>query len=162
MFRPSVTSRLGIRAYQPTAADKAFKAAQQKKAIKELWLLITAILACLLLVRVLRFTLTSLFGRGRYSRRSVSSASTLTEKTEKDCPELVFPGRTGRASWRRIPAALATGFRIVAFRAQVPLGIGTASIAELFFICGYIATMLSLTLTNSEFVLHYFSRAVLI
>ncbi|KAI0720245.1 hypothetical protein C8T65DRAFT_692861 [Cerioporus squamosus] len=147
MSWPAYASRLNVRAYQPTAADKALKAAQQKRAIKELWLIISAILALLLLVRLVRSTLTILFGR---HHAGVSPASTPSEKIEKGSPELVLPGRTGRASWRRIPAALGSGFRIVAFRTQVPLGIGTASIAELFFICGYIATMLSLTLTNTK------------
>ncbi|RDX53967.1 hypothetical protein OH76DRAFT_1342942 [Lentinus brumalis] len=152
MSWPAYVSRLHIRAYQPTAADKVLKATQQKKAIKELWLIISAILAFLLLVRLVRFILTSLFGR----RLSHSPACTPTEKSEKNSLELVLPGRTGRASWRRIPAALASGFRIVAFRAQVPLGIGSASIIELVFICGYIATMLSLTLTNTKDLQYWF------
>ncbi|KAI0650622.1 ferric reductase NAD binding domain-containing protein [Trametes meyenii] len=133
--------RLRSRDFEPTAADKALKAMQQKKAIKELWLLIAGIVAFLLVIRVLRLAVTFLFRR----RPAPPSA----EKDEKNAPEVVFPGRAGKASWRRVPAAVASGFRVVAFRVPIPLGVGAASIAELFFILGYIATMLALTFTNT-------------
>ncbi|KAH9899749.1 ferric reductase NAD binding domain-containing protein [Cubamyces lactineus] len=142
MSWPTLSPRIRPRGHEPTAADKAIKAAQQKKAIKELWLLIAGIIAFLLVVRLLRLALAALF-----YRRSVERPS---EKSEKSTAgEGVLPGRTGKASWRRIPQAAASAFRVVAFRVQVPLGVGTATLTELFFICGYIATMLSLALTNS-------------
>ncbi|KAI0750929.1 hypothetical protein C8Q80DRAFT_1098755 [Daedaleopsis nitida] len=145
-------SRLSPRGYSPSTADKAFKAAQQARAIKELWLLITAIVGFLFVVRVLRFVLSLLF------RRSISTfeATNRIETSEKVSPEAVIPGKTGKASWRQVPAALASGFRIIAFRIQVPLGVGSVSFTELFFIFGYIATMLSLTLTNTENLQYWF------
>ena len=73
------------------------------------------------------------------------------EKAQKVSPEAVIPGRTGKASWRRIPAALTSGFRVIAFRVSVPLGVGSASIAELFFIWSYMATILAFTFVNSEY-----------
>ncbi|EIW61249.1 uncharacterized protein TRAVEDRAFT_69649 [Trametes versicolor FP-101664 SS1] len=141
MSWPTISLRLRPRDFEPTTADKAMKASQQKKAIKELWLLITAIIAVLFLTRVLRFAFVRLF-----RRRSQQPASSQSEKAS---PEAILPGRAGRASWRRLPAAVVSGFRVVAFRIQVPLGVGVASFAELFFIFGYIATMLALTLTNT-------------
>ncbi|CDO68687.1 hypothetical protein BN946_scf184652.g14 [Trametes cinnabarina] len=148
MFSPTRFLRFRPRGFEPTAADKALKAVQQKKAIKQLWLLITGIIAFLVVVRVLRLALHSLF-----LRRSVHSPS---ENSEKPSPEIVLPGRTGRVSWRRIPAALAAAFRVVAFRVQVPLPVGSMTLTELFFICGYVATMLSLTFTNTFDLQYWF------
>lgn len=146
MSWPAYSSSLRPRGYQPTAADKALKALQQRKAIKELWLIIAAILALLFVIRLLRLAVSSI----ARLRPSASATATTTEKAEKGSLEIVIPGRTGKPSWRRIPAALASAFRVVAFRIQVPLILGSASLTELFIIFGYIATMLSLALTNSE------------
>ncbi|KAH9850710.1 ferric reductase NAD binding domain-containing protein [Lenzites betulinus] len=140
--------RFRPRDFEPTKADRTLKAIQQEKAIKELWLLITAIVALLFVVRILRFAWTVLF-----RRRAAQPSGGQSEKTSQ---ETVIPGRAGKASWRRIPAAIVAGFRVVAFRIKVPLGVGAASLAELFFICGYIAVMLSLTLTNSSNLQHWF------
>lgn len=140
------SSQLSARSFEPTAADRALKATQQKKSIKELWLLITAVIGFLFVIRILRLIVTSLFSRYTLS---TSEAAASTEKSYPEA-EAVSPGGTGKASWRRLPAALASAFRVVAFRIQVPIGLGAASFAELFFICAYIATMLSLTLTNCK------------
>ena len=134
------------RGFTPTPVDSALKRMQQSKAIKELWIIIASVIGFLVVVRILRYASMLIF----FSRPSGSQAAATEEKTEKASPEAISPGHTGRASWRRIPTALATGFRIVAFRVQVPLGIGSASFAELFFIWAYIATILSLTFVNSE------------
>ena len=142
----SYASHLSARGYKPSAADKVLKNVQQKRAVKELWLLITAIIAFLFVIRLLRLVLSALF----YSRPSTTEAAGSADSIEKLSLEDAVPGRNGRASWRRIPAALASGFRVVAFRIQVPIGVGVASLAELFFIWGYIAAMLSFTLTNCE------------
>ncbi|KAI0638308.1 ferric reductase NAD binding domain-containing protein [Trametes polyzona] len=149
MSWPTFSARLRPRTFEPTNADKAIKAVQQKKAIKELWLIITAIIAFLFVIRVLRFTLEFLFRRRRPQQAPA-------EHSEKTSPEAILPGRAGRASWRRIPSAVASGFRIVAFRLQVPLGVGKASVAELFFIFAYIGTTLALTLTNTFDLQYWF------
>lgn len=143
-----------FRVYEPSKADSSFRAAQQKEAVRRMWVIIAAFVAFLLVVRVLRLAFSFLFCRRLYSFEEPNLA---TEKVHKaSSPELVLPGRNGKASWRRIPAAVASGFRIVAFRVQVPLGLGGASIAELFFIFGYIATMLSLTFTNTKGLNYWF------
>ena len=145
---PAFDMTLRPRDFTPTETDIRIKVAQQKAAIERMWVIIASILAFLLVVRVLRLVFSLLFA-GRPSANEDFNSS--VEKLEKNsCPELVLPGRTGKASWRRIPAAIASGFRVVVFRVQVPLGVGGASIAELFFILGYIATMLALTFTNSR------------
>ncbi|KAL7282503.1 hypothetical protein ACG7TL_003974 [Trametes sanguinea] len=149
MSWPTRSLRFRPRGFEPTAADKAFKAVQQKKAIEELWLLIAGIIAFLSVVRMLRLALRSLV-----RRRLVEPSP---EKSEKSSPlEIVLPGRTGKASWRRIPAATASAFRVLAFRIHVPLPIGFVTLTELFFICGYTATMLSLTLTNTFDLQYWF------
>ncbi|KAI9056559.1 hypothetical protein FKP32DRAFT_1585671 [Trametes sanguinea] len=150
MSWPTRSLRFRPRGFEPTAADKALKAVQQKKAIKELWLLIAGIIAFLFVVRTLRLALRALARRHRPVAPS-------PENSEKASPlEIVLPGRTGKASWRRIPAATASAFRVLAFRIQVPLPVGSATLTELFFICGYIATMLSLTLTNTFDLQYWF------
>ncbi|EJF56585.1 hypothetical protein DICSQDRAFT_71178 [Dichomitus squalens LYAD-421 SS1] len=145
---------LRARGFKPTEADIQFKVAQQKAAVERMWMIIASILAFLFVVRLLRLTFSLLFLRRPAPTGEFDST---VEKLEKgSSPELVLPGRTGKASWRRIPAAIASGFRIIAFRVQVPLGVGGASFAELFFILGYIATMLALTFTNTMDASYWF------
>ncbi|KAI0832548.1 hypothetical protein BC628DRAFT_1309259 [Trametes gibbosa] len=148
MSWPSKYLRFRPRAFEPTDADKALKASQQKKAIEELWLIITAIIVLLFTIRVLRFAWAVIFRR--------RAEQPTTGQSEKKSTESVIPGRAGRASWRRIPAAIVSGFRVVAFRIHVPLGVGAASLAELLFICGYMTVMLSLTFTNSGDLQYWF------
>ncbi|KAI1796261.1 hypothetical protein LXA43DRAFT_1090336 [Ganoderma leucocontextum] len=143
-----------FRVYNPSKADSRLKAAQQKEAVMRMWVIIASIVAFLLVVRVLRLASSFLFRRRPFSPEETNWA---IEKAEKaSSPELVLPGRNSKASWRCVPAAIASGFRIVAFRVQVPLGVGGASIVELFFIFGYIATMLSLTFTNTKGLNYWF------
>lgn len=140
-----------FRVYNPSKADSSFRATHQKEAVRRLWTIIASVVAFLLVVRVLRLTLSFLFGRLLFSSEDPCLAIEKDEKASSQ--EVVLPGQNGKASWRRIPSAFASGFRIVVFRVQVPLGVGGASIAELFFIFGYIATMMSLTFTYST---HFF------
>ena len=145
MTLPRFSSYLRPRGFVPTAADKALKRTQQSKAIKELWIIIASVIGFLLVIRVLRYVL-RLFS----ARQSDVQPCLAGMKAEKVSPEAALPGGTGRVSLRQIPSAFASGFRIVAFRVQVPLGIGSASFAELSFIWAYIATMLILTFVDSE------------
>ena len=136
-----------IRAYKPSKADSVFRAMQQREAVRRMWTIIGSVVAFLLVVRVLRLAFSILFGRRLFYPEEPNLA---IEKVEKvSSPESVLPGRNSKASWRRFPAAFASGFRIIVFRVQVPLLVGVASVAELFFIFGYIAAMLSLAFTNS-------------
>jgi ferric-chelate reductase len=56
-----------------------------------------------------------------------------------------------KASWRRLPSALASTLRIVAFRFPVPLGFGFQLLgAELFIIVTYLCVLFIWTLIDSE------------
>ena len=147
MTLPDFTLRLRPRGFEPTEADIALKHAQQSKAVKNFWIIIAAVVGFLAVVRLLRYAVRLLVS----SRPSEVQAGANDEKAQKVSPEAVIPGRTGKASWRRIPAALTSGFRVIAFRVSVPLGVGSASIAKLFFIWSYMATILAFTFVNSEY-----------
>ncbi|KAI0775988.1 hypothetical protein BD413DRAFT_257872 [Trametes elegans] len=149
MSWPTFALNLRPRTFEPSDTDKALKEAQQKKAIEELWLLIAGIVAFLFVVRVLRLAAATLL-----RRRPTQPLAGSGEKAT--LAEVVIPGRTGRASWRRIPGAVASAFRIIAFRVQIPLGVGVASITELFFILAYITVTLSLTFTNTLDLQYWF------
>ncbi|OBZ76332.1 putative ferric reductase transmembrane component [Grifola frondosa] len=112
----------------PTAADKALKAGQQAKYVKELWILIASIIAFL----ALSSSRQAVFE----GRAIVGGSSTWTDR------ESVL---------ETVPAALASVFKVVAFRRHIPIGPGSvASITELLFILGYMAAMISFTLVNTE------------
>jgi ferric-chelate reductase len=131
---------LSIR-FSPTKAQLALKAEQQAKYVKELWITIASVVAFLALIRVLRLLISFIPLSGR--PKPVAS--------EKASFETAQPGQTGRISWRRLPTAFASTFRVVAFRLNIPVGPGSvASVAELTFILGYIAIMLVLLLINSK------------
>ncbi|KZS97904.1 hypothetical protein SISNIDRAFT_423350 [Sistotremastrum niveocremeum HHB9708] len=115
----------------PSAADKALKNHYQRLFVKDLWIIIASVVAALTLVRGVSYILTS----ARISARR--KPSDLDEKAEPPSTN------TGRFSPRNIPSAIASAFRIVAFRITVPIGPAScASISELTFICSYIAVLL--------------------
>ncbi|EKM59392.1 uncharacterized protein PHACADRAFT_169942 [Phanerochaete carnosa HHB-10118-sp] len=133
------TSALAPR-FTPTEADLALKAEEQREYVKDLWIFLASVVAFLTIVRALRLVL-SLVIRPR------SVASLLSEKSGA---EVIQAGRNGKVSLRRLPAAFASAFRIVAFRLSLPIGPGSvASVAELTFIFGYIAVMLVILLINT-------------
>nr|VWP00534.1 Pre-mRNA-splicing ATP-dependent RNA helicase PRP28 (EC [Ganoderma boninense] len=140
--------------YNPSKDDSHFREAQQKEAVRRMWVLIASVVAFLFAVRVLRFTLSLLFDFLFCASEEPMLA--IRKDGKASSQEIVLPGRNGRASWRRIPSACASGFRIIFFRVQVPLLVGAASIAELFFVFGYIAAMLSLTFTNTKDLNYWF------
>lgn len=127
--------------FSPTKADIALKAKQDAMYVKDLWILLASVVALLTLVRTLRLALSWLPRR----------APTTPAPSEKTDLESVESGRTGKISWRRVPAAVASTFRVVAFRIGIPVGFGSVtSVAELLFILGYIASMLVFVLIDSE------------
>jgi hypothetical protein len=64
--------------------------------------------------------------------------------------ESAAPRRTGAVSWRRLPAAGAAAFRLVAFRVPLPLGFGNALLgSELFVIAVYMAALWTWMFINS-------------
>lgn len=123
----------------PSAADKALKNHYQRLFVKDLWIIIASVVAALTLVRGVSYILTS----ARISARR--KPSDLDEKAEPPSTN------TGRFSPRNIPSAIASAFRIVAFRITVPIGPAScASISELTFICSYIAVLLVFAFVDSE------------
>lgn len=128
--------------FSPTKADLALKAEAQRKYVKDLWIFLACVVAFLTVIRVLRLVLSLVI----HPRPAKSQPS------EKDSFETVQAGRNGRLSLRKLPAAFASAFRVVAFRLSIPVGPGSvASVAELLFIFGYIAVMLIMLLINSEY-----------
>lgn len=126
---------------QPSAADRLLKAQLQAKHVKELWLLLTAIISILTLanwsVRLLNFAF----------QWEASSAT----NNPKPVLESYIPGRTGRTSIRRLPVALANAFKIIAFRWTVPIGhVAVASVTELVFIVIYTISMFVLLWVQSK------------
>ena len=127
----------------PTEADLKLKAEQQRKYVKDLWIFLACVIAFLTVIRILRLFLAFV----------IRPRSAKPTSSEKGSAETVQAGRNGRVSFRRVPTALASAFRIVAFRLSIPVGPGSvASVAELLFIFGYIAVMLILLLINSRHI----------
>ena len=140
MIRSSTLHTLSNR-FSPTKADIALKAEQQAKSVKDLWIFLASVMALLTFIRVLRL-LVSLVLPHRYAK---------PVQVEKKDLETVDPGSNGKVSWRRLPAAFSSAFRVVAFRLNIPIGPGSvASVAELLFILGYIVTMLICLLIDSK------------
>lgn len=138
---------LSSRGFKPTPADITYKNELQKQHVKDLWILIASVVAVLTVIRFVRFLLATFFSMGT----PVPSSS-----GKESFPEKAEPGRSGKISWRQIFPAFSSGFRIVAFRVSVPLGLGsTASVTELLFIFGYIATMFILLLIDSALLLSF-------
>lgn len=132
LTHPSVLSRDTA----PSAADRTLKAYQQSLYVKELWLLLTAVIGLLTVInwssRLLRYLL--------QTKRDLGDAGSSIEKTS---PEALGQGRTGRISLRRVPDAVASMFKVVAFRTTVPIGtLSVMSVTELTFIVGYIVAIL--------------------
>ncbi|KAI0082566.1 hypothetical protein K474DRAFT_1585791 [Panus rudis PR-1116 ss-1] len=129
------------RDFVPSAADKALKARQQAEYVKELWIFIASVIALLALIRYSRLGLSLLL-----RRLGARDEPIISEK-----PTAVQPGKNGRISWRRIPSAFSSAFRIVAFRLHVPVAPrATFTISELTFIYGYIIAIFVWLLINTQ------------
>ncbi|TCD66927.1 hypothetical protein EIP91_000705 [Steccherinum ochraceum] len=125
-----------------TAADRLVKAAQQEEYVRDLWITIGSVVAFLTVIRLARFTLRSI-----RSPTAPISSPVVNEK----CFEDVQPGSTGRLVWRRLLTAVASAFRILAFRLRIPIGPGpSATVSELTFIFGYIAAIFVLLFMNTQ------------
>ncbi|KAI0265185.1 ferric reductase NAD binding domain-containing protein [Gloeopeniophorella convolvens] len=116
-----------------SAADRLLKNRLQRQYVKDFWICMGSVLAFLAAIRLAKVLLSVRHKRDRPSP---------TEDEKKTPLEVAEPSNTRRISWRRIPVAFATLFRIVAFRWTVPIGLKSVmSISELTFIAGYITTM---------------------
>lgn len=121
-------------------ADSLLKAKQQREYVKDLWIFLASVVAFLTVIRALR-------ALASFAFRPKPSPAHLEKGGEEALPQ----GQTGKFSCRRIPSALASTFRMVAFRTNIPIGPGAvASTVELLFIIGYIVTMLVFTLIDSK------------
>lgn len=105
--------------------------------VKQLWIFLASVIAFFTVLRVLRFIL-------RFILVSRSANRVELVVSEKEDLEFTAPTTMRRINSPilRLYAAVATGFRIVAFRWSLPIGLGSvASISELTFIFIYIAAM---------------------
>ncbi|KAI0068942.1 hypothetical protein BV25DRAFT_1817865 [Artomyces pyxidatus] len=116
-----------------SAADRLLKAEEQRKYVRELWIFLGSVIAALAFVRLCNIILSLT----RTHKPSPSSPKPM--EVEKGSFEPTENGAQRRISWRRLPIALATAFRTVAFRWTIPIGPRSVmSISELTFIIGYI------------------------
>ena len=140
-------TRAFARSYTPTAADKLLKQQQQRKYVKDLWIILASIVAFLTVIRTLRFIFSVAFP----PRPAVVRADSTTDLEKKvSADKSSVPAQPDKISITRLPAAFASTFRIVAFRLNIPIGPGAvATVAELSFIFGYIALSFVLTMINS-------------
>ena len=128
----------------PTRADIALKAIQHARVVRQLWFFLTAVIGFLAIINFSRRLLVILRGRQLPPTPSVSP--------EKDSANEDYrPGATGNASLRRVPAAVASAFRIVMFRRTISLGLGgDISVTETTFIVVYIVAHLIWLFVDSE------------
>lgn len=124
-----------------TSAERVLKAKLQEQSVKELWMFIGAVILLLSCVRAGRY-LFSCANRPNNTSRQV---------TPKADPERLRSGSQATISLRRIPAAILSAFRIVAFRLAIPIGPSSVMlVSELTFICGYIIAIFTWLLVNSK------------
>lgn len=139
-------SLFAIISRDPSAEDKALKADQQRTYVRDVWIVIASVVAFLVFIRATRFLLSLIF-----SPKPAGQSSSIHSPSEKHDAEALQAQRNGQMSPRRLPAAFASTFRVIAFRLNIPIGPGSvATVAELLFILGYMATMLVLCFVNSE------------
>ncbi|TDL29709.1 hypothetical protein BD410DRAFT_833972 [Rickenella mellea] len=102
----------------------------QAKYVKEFWLFLTGVIALLTIVN--------------FTTRLVAFLTKLGQPLDRqNSSEAVPPGRTGKLSIRRIPAAFTSVFKVVAFRTTIPIGLSSvSSVSELVFITGYMTALL--------------------
>lgn len=68
----------------------------------------------------------------------------------RDTEKTATPQHTA-VSWRRLPLAIDTAFKVVAFRWTVPYGLNyVLSLSEVFFTVGYLAALMIWTFIYSE------------
>lgn len=129
----------------PTAAELALKAQEQRIYVRQFWIFLASVIAILALFHWTSVALCAL-RRPHVARRP-------TSEKEKYEPEVEKRPRMERRSWRNVPAAVSSAFRIVAFRWTVPIGFrAVSSVSELTFIIVYIVSLLLWLLLNSEYI----------
>lgn len=125
-------------------ADLTLKAKQQAQYVKDLWIFLASVVALLAVFRALRFLVSITFRPNPRPTRT---------QPEKGCEEVLPDAQTRKFSFRRIPSAFTSTFKVIAFRTSIPIGPGAvASVTELLFIIGYIVAMLTSTFIDSKFL----------
>lgn len=125
----------------PSAADLLLKAQEQRIYVRQFWIFLASVIA------VLAFCHWTSVAWSLIRRPSTTTRHT----PEKEKYEPEKQTRMGRRSWRHLPAAAASAFRIVAFRWTIPIGFrAVSSVSELVFIISYIVALLVWLLVNSK------------
>lgn len=131
-------TRLVSRAVRHTPAQIKAKGAKQDLYTRDLWLFLGSVIAFFSLVNAAK-------------KLSLSISPRTPETQGKEEGEVVPTNNTRKPSLRRIPAAVASSFRVTAFRIPIPLGFGaSASTFEVTLITLYMAVVLVLLLIDSK------------
>lgn len=139
----------------PSPADLLLKAQEQRIYVRQFWIFLASVIAVLAF-----FHWTSVLWS--LICRPTTTAHHTSEK-EKYEPEVEKQNRVGRRSWRHLPAATASAFRIIAFRWTIPIGFkAVSSVSELVFIISYIVALLIWLLVNSELLFSIYVGRLLI
>jgi ferric-chelate reductase len=126
-----------------TAADRLVRDQTQTKFTKQIWYLIASVVALLMFIRIARYL---------HSFVAIPKP-TLEKESEKSKSDLEGASSSviGRISLRRLPLAIATAFRIVAFRWTIVIGtFAVSSVSELAFILGYMVAIFIWLLVDSK------------
>lgn len=125
-----------------TAADRLIRDRTQSKFVKQVWYLIGGVVALLICIRIARYLHLLL--------TVPKPAQEKDKETKKVDLERADP-RIGKISVRRLPLAIATAFRIVAFRWTITAGsFMVSSVSEAAFVLGYMASILIWLLVDSK------------
>ncbi|KAF6762356.1 hypothetical protein DFP72DRAFT_878622 [Ephemerocybe angulata] len=129
-----------------TTADRLIRTEKDRKAVRDIWIFLASVLAFFTLVNLVRKLSTKL----HHPQRSSPPASPSdVEKTEAR-----LPGKQLASRLTRVSSAVATSFRIVAFRWAIPIGPNAlATVSELACICLYIAANLLWLFLDSTYTL---------
>ncbi|KAG5648690.1 hypothetical protein DXG03_000036 [Asterophora parasitica] len=123
-----------------TPAQRAYRSARQAQYAKELWYFIGCTIALLSFIRALRFFFSWLAPR-----------AAAPEPKEKPDVEAGKSSSNVATSLSRVPLAIGTAFRIVAFRWTISFGsYNLASITEVTFILGYMTAIFVWLLVDSK------------
>jgi ferric-chelate reductase len=119
----------------PSYADILLKVEHQAKYVKELWLFLASIIALLTVVNVISKIVDGISPPKSQAKEQYASSS-----------------GHGRFSLRRLPAAIASSFKIIAFRVTVPIGPSSVtSVTEIIFILGYIIALITWLFVDSTY-----------
>lgn len=143
---PAMSSAFASRS-SPSRAELELKAEKQAEYVKQLWFLLAAVIGLLSIINWTR----RLLRRMRSPKAQKRGPDTPAESAYA-IENVPFPSNSaGRVHLRRIPQAISSFFRVLAFRTTVPIGPSSVMlVSELTFIAGYIVALLVWLWINSE------------